>query len=173
MSKNLVKFYNDNTEVETAAALLLATSIACMACNLIGTGDAHCIARSIGGHFTYIHHGTALAVVLPHVLDFNIEARAAKMNDLARAMELDITGLSETQSAKKFVLAIQKIRDDLGMPRSYKELNMTTDCLEELAEASKYNSENGSSAGAPPRKATIEEYKRLIMDSYEGKRIAY
>lgn len=173
MSKDLVNFYNDNTDVDTAAALLLATSIGCMACSSIGTGDAHSIARSVGGHFTNIHHGTALAVVLPHVLNFNLEIRSKKMAELAKAMGLNTADLTEIQAAQQFVLAIQKIRDDLSMPSSYKELGMTTDCLEELAEASKYKSENGSSADAAPRKATIEEYQNLIMDAYEGKLIQY
>ena len=50
---------------------------------------------------------------------------------------------------------------------------MNLDSLDELAEASKYKSEHGSSAGAPPRKATIEEYKKLITDAYNGVEIEY
>ena len=158
MSQNLVKFYQDNTDIDAAGALLLATSLGCMACTSIGTGDAHCIARSVGGRFQNIHHGTALAVVLPHVLNFNLEGSTRKLADLARAMGLDTQNKSDLDAAKMLILAIQQIRDDLGLPDNYKELGMTLDCLDELAVASKYKSENGSSAGAPPRKASIEEY---------------
>lgn len=64
---------------------------------------------------------------------------------------------------------------DLGLPRSYRELGveMDDDILEELALASKDKSEHGSSAGAPPRKATIDEYKQLIMDAWNGVEISY
>ena len=175
MSHNLVKFYNDNTDLEAAGALLLATSLGCMACTAIGTGDAHCITRSVGGRFHQVHHGTGLAVALPHVLNFNLYGSTKKLADLARAMGLDVNGLSELEQAKALVLAIQKVRDDLGLPRSYKELGveMNDEILEELALSSKDKSEHGSSAGAPPRKATIDEYKMLIMDAWEGKRITY
>ena len=37
----------------------------------------------------------------------------------------------------------------------------------------KDKSEHGSSAGAPPRKATIDEYKQLIMDAWNGVEISY
>ena len=175
MSHNLVKFYNDNTDLEAAGALLLATSLGCMACTAIGTGDAHCITRSVGGRFHQVHHGTGLAVALPHVLNFNLYGSTKKLADLARAMGLDVNGLSELEQAKALVLAIQKVRDDLGLPRSYKELGveMNDEILEELALSSKDKSEHGSSAGAPPRKATIDEYKMLIMDAWEGKSISY
>lgn len=63
---------------------------------------------------------------------------------------------------------------DLGLPRSYRELGVEMDdeILEELALASKDKSEHGSSAGAPPRKATIDEYKQLIMDAWNGVEIS-
>ena len=175
MSQNLVRFYNDSSDLEAAGALLLATSLGCMACTAIGTGDAHCITRSVGGRFHQVHHGTGLAVALPHVLNFNLYGSTKKLADLARAMGLDVNGLSELEQAKALVLAIQKVRDDLGLPRSYKELGveMNDEILEELALSSKDKSEHGSSAGAPPRKATIDEYKMLIMDAWEGKRITY
>lgn len=175
MSQNLVRFYNDSSDLEAAGALLLATSLGCMACTAIGTGDAHCITRSVGGRFHQVHHGTGLAVALPHVLNFNLYGSTKKLADLARAMGLDVNGLSELEQAKALVLAIQKVRDDLGLPRSYKELGveMNDEILEELALSSKDKSEHGSSAGAPPRKATIDEYKMLIVDAWEGKSISY
>lgn len=175
MSRNLVRFYNDSSDIEAAGALLLATSLGCMACTTIGTGDAHCITRSVGGRFHQVHHGTGLAVALPHVLNFNLYGSTKKLADLARAMGLDVNGLSELEQAKALVLAIQKVRDDLGLPRSYKELGveMNDEILEELALDSKDKSEHGSSAGAPPRKATIDEYKQLIMDAWNGVEISY
>lgn len=173
MSRNLVRFYNDNTDLEAASALLLATSLGCMACTTIGTGDAHCIARSVGGRFPSIHHGTALGISLPHVLNFNLEGSSKKLAELARAMGLEVDGKSDIEAAKLLVLAVQKIRDDLGMPSSYRELGMTLDCLDELAASAKDKSEHGSSAGAPPRKASIDEYKKLITDAYNGVKISY
>lgn len=90
-------------------------------------------------------------------------------------MGLDVNGKSELEQAKALVLAIQKVRGDLGLPRSYRELGVEMDdeILEELALASKDKSEHGSSADAPPRKATIDEYKQLILDAWNGVEISY
>jgi alcohol dehydrogenase len=173
MSQNLVKFYKDNNDLEAASSLLLGTSIAMIPLNTTGTGDAHSIARSVGGRFHDIHHGTALAVILPHVLNFNIEFRTKKLADLAVIMGLNISGKTQLEAAQMLVLSLQKIRDDLGLPVNYLDLGLTIDCLDELAEASKYKSEHGSNAGAAPRKATIEEYKQLMVDAYNGVKISY
>ena len=173
LSQNLVRFYNDSNDLEAASAMLIATSLGCMACTSIGTGDAHCIGRSVGGKYHGIHHGTALGVSLPHVLNFNLEVRTEKLADLARSMGLEVLGKTSREAAQMVILAIQQIRDDLGMPSSYKELGMNLADLDELAAATKDKGERGSSAGAPPRKGTIEEYKQLITDCYYGKKICY
>lgn len=173
MSRNLVAFYQDNTNVETAEALLLATTIGCMACSSIGTGDAHNIGRAVGGKYHHIHHGTALSVILPHVLNFNLDVRTDKLAQLADAMGLETDGLTKREAAQRVILAIQKIRDDLGMPQSYGELGVETESFPELAKAAMFNSENGSSAFAAARKATMEEYIELLNDAYIGKKITY
>ena len=173
LSQNLIRFYNDSNDLDAAGAMLLATSLGCMACTSIGTGDAHCIGRSVGGKYHGIHHGTALGVSLPHVLNFNLEVRTEKLAELARVMGLDVAGKSPRAAAQMVILAIQQIRDDLEMPSSYKELGMDLADLDELAAATKDKGERGSSAGAPPRKGTIEEYKQLITDCYFGKKISY
>ena len=142
----------------------------------IGTGDAHCITRSVGGRFHQVHHGTGLAVALPHVLNFNLYGSTKKLADLARAMGLDVNGLSELGAGQRPSCSqYRSVRDDLGLPKSYKELGveMNDEILEELALDSKDKSEHGSSAGAPPRKATIDEYKQLIMDAWNGVEISY
>lgn len=171
MSRSLVDFYNDNMNVAKAEALQLGTTLGCMACSSIGTGDTHNIGRAVGGRYHHIHHGTALSVVLPHVLYFNMDVRAEKMAQLAVAMGLDTTGMTKQEAALYMILSVQKIRDNLGLPQSYRELGVSEDSFEEIAKAAMYNSENGSSAFAAPRKATMEEYLELIRDAYEGKKI--
>ncbi len=174
MAKNLVTFANDNQNLEAAEALQVGAMLAGMATSSIGNGDAHNIARSVGGRFHQIHHGAALAVVLPHVLDFNIDVRTKEMSDLAHAMGLDINGLTQKEAAQQFILAVQQIRDDLGMTASYKDFGADVPgCLEAIIDGATFNSENGSSAFAAPRKATHDDYVKLIMAAYEGKKVEY
>lgn len=173
MSRNLVAFYHDNMNVEKAEALLLATTIGCMACSSIGTGDAHNIGRAVGGKYHHIHHGTALSVILPHVLNFNLFYRTEKLAQLAIAMGLETNGLTDKEAAQNVILAIQKIRNDLGLPQSYRELGVETESFPELAKAAMYNSEHGSSAFAAPHKATMEDYMELLNNAYIGKAITF
>lgn len=172
MSRNLLKFYEDTTNRDAAGELLLATSLGCLACNTIGTGNAHCIARSIGGRFHGIPHGVALAVILPHVLNFNLPVSFRKMSKLAEAMGV-AAGKDEMANAQTLVLAIQKLRDDLRLPDNYRELGVDLTELDRLAAESKDKSMHGSSAGAPPREASLEDYRKLITDAYNGVRIVY
>jgi alcohol dehydrogenase class IV len=70
---------------EARASMLVAANLAGAAMSNAGVGLAHAIAHVLGARHG-VHHGTANAVVLPHVVRFNDEACAARYGDLAGAM---------------------------------------------------------------------------------------
>jgi alcohol dehydrogenase class IV len=72
-------------DLEARADMLVAANLAGAAMSNAGVGLAHAIAHALGARFG-IHHGTANAIVLPHVVRFNAEAAGARYADLALAM---------------------------------------------------------------------------------------
>lgn len=73
MSRSLVDFYKDNMNVAKAEALQLGTTLGCMACSSIGTGDTHNIGRRWVEGITISIMERHFSVVLPHVLYFNMD----------------------------------------------------------------------------------------------------
>lgn len=171
---NLLTFVNDPNNIEAASSMILAAHMSTMIASNIGTGDGHNIGLAIGGRFN-ISRGTTLAVLLPHVLAFNVEAASAKLAEAARVMGIDTNGMTELDAAQACVLAVQKLRDDLQLPNSFKDYGMTiTDAdLEAIADTAEYKNKVGASAGSAPRKGTREDFKRIAVDAYYGRKITF
>ena len=156
ISQNLLEFVNDPNNKDAASAMILAASMSTMVASNIGTGDGHNIGRAIGGRFD-ISHGTTLAVLLPHVLAFNLEEASEKLADCARTMGIDTDGMKDEDAA------------------NFKDYGMTIDqeSLDSIVENSIKSNQVGASAGSAPRVASREDFIRICKDTYEGKKIAF
>lgn len=172
--KSLLKFVNDPNDIDAASDMILAAHMSTMIASNIGTGDGHNIGLAIGGRFN-IPHGTTLAVLLPHVLAFNVEVAAPKLAECARVMGIDTAGMTELQAAQACVLGVQQLRDDLKLPDNFKDhgMTITDEDLERIADTAEHKNKVGASAGSAPRKGTREDFKRIAVDAYHGKKISF
>lgn len=174
ITKSLLKFVNEPNDIDAASDMILAAHMSTMIASNIGTGDGHNIGLAIGGRFN-ISHGTTLAVLLPHVLAFNVEVAAPKLAECARVMGIDTDGMTELQAAQACVLAVQQLRDDLHLPNNFKDFGMTItdEDLEKIADTAEYKNKVGASAGSAPRKGTREDFKRIAVDAYHGVKVSF
>lgn len=172
--KNLLTFVNDPNDIEAASNMILAAHMSTMIASNIGTGDGHNIGLAVGGRFN-IPHGTTLAVLLPHVLAFNVEAASAKLAEAAGVMGIDTRGMSELEAAQACVLAVQQLRDDLKLPDNFRDYGMTVtdEDLEAIADTAEYKNKVGASAGSAPRQGTRDDFKRIAVDAYSGRKISF
>ena len=88
--------YGDNMQARDNMAY--AQFLAGMAFNNASLGYVHAMAHQLGGMYD-LPHGVCNAVLLPHVLDFNKQNAAARLKDVAKAMYIDIEGLSDMDAA--------------------------------------------------------------------------
>jgi alcohol dehydrogenase class IV len=112
--------------------MLVASSMAGIGFHDAGLGAVHALANTIGGHFG-IHHGTANALFLPYVIDFNIPAAPARFARIAQALGEDTAGLDDDAAAKKASDAVHRLADETGVPRTLTELNIPEDAIDKLA----------------------------------------
>src|SRR5262249_41334070 len=77
----------NGTDRVARGPMLMAANLAGMAFNAAGVGLVHAMAHVIGARYG-VHHGTANAICLPHVIRFNGEdaALAARYVECARAL---------------------------------------------------------------------------------------
>lgn len=161
---NLIPFVEDRSNAEAAANMLMGSTIACIASCNTGNGNVHGIGRPIQGHYDF-EHGKTLAVILPHVMMFNVDVVPEKLATVAQTLGVDITGMSIREAAVQAVIALQDMRDKLGLPSCYKDMGMTEDVIPLIAEQAMHNT------GPSPRETTYEDLVRLITAGYNGDRI--
>jgi len=83
-SDNLPKVMANPAGIEARGYMLLASMMGAMAFQK-GLGATHSLAHPLSSEFG-MHHGTANAVLLPAVLEFNREAVPARMQELANSL---------------------------------------------------------------------------------------
>jgi len=114
IGKNLVKAYTDGHNKEARRNVMMASLIAGIGFPNSGLGAVHGLSLPLGGHFD-IPHGTANAIILPHVMKFNLSSCQNKFSDIAQALD------RKNQTPEEAVEAVFKLRRKLSIPvlRSY------------------------------------------------------
>jgi alcohol dehydrogenase class IV len=72
--------------------------------------------------------------LLPAVMRFNLPARLPQFAAIARLLGEDVLGLTEHQAAERAVTAVERLRDDIGVPRRLRDLGVTEEQLRPFAE---------------------------------------
>lgn len=118
---------------------------------LKGLGHVHAISHMVGAEFN-TQHGLTNAIVLPVVLRFNLPGMEPKVKRMA-----DVMGLQDA-SVDAFIAEIERLLDDINIPRSLSEIGIPADCATRIAEKALQD----SAAGTNPRTASITEMRTLI-----------
>lgn len=116
-----------------------------------GLGLVHAISHMIGAEYD-TQHGLTNAILLPPVLRFNLAGQELKVKRMAEAM-----GLVD-KSKIGFIDGIEKMLDEIGIPRSLSEIGVPLDCAARIAEKALKD----SAAATNPRQADIDEVRYLI-----------
>jgi alcohol dehydrogenase class IV len=113
--------------------MLVASCMAGIGFHDAGLGAVHALANTLGGHFG-VHHGTANALFLPYVIDFNLEAAPAKFARIAVALGEDVTGLDDLAAARRAAAAVHRLAEATGVPRKLADVGVPESAIETLAQ---------------------------------------
>src|SRR5699024_10269148 len=122
--------YGDNMQARDNMAY--AQFLAGMAFNNASLGYVHAMAHQLGGMYD-LPHGVCNAVLLPHVLDFNKQNAAARLKDVAKAMYIDIEGLSDMDAANPAIAKIRELSESINIPANLTALNAKAEDIPLLA----------------------------------------
>ncbi len=117
---------------------------------LKGLGLVHAISHMVGAEYN-THHGLTNAIILPVVMRYNLPGMDDKVKRMADAM-----GLQE-HSAEAFIAELERLLDDIEIPRSLSEIGVPEDCAQRIAE----KAIKDSAAGTNPREASVEQIRDL------------
>ncbi len=106
-----------------------------------GAGSALC--HSIGSLFD-APRALVGAVLLPHIMDLHLGARAEKLADAAKALGEDVFGLTTAEAAARAPARTRRIIAQLGLPGRLRDLDLKPAELVDAAEAaSRFDAKDG------------------------------
>ncbi len=132
LSSNLVTACRDGSNLPARQAMLLGAMLAGQAFANAPVAAVHALAYPIGGLF-HVPHGLSNALVLPHVLRFNLSHAAPLYAQLAAILQPGITG-SEEARAEALIDAMQEIAMATGIARTLREVGIAASDLDRLAD---------------------------------------
>jgi len=133
ISRSLKTAVKDGQNLKAREDMLVASMMAGTAFSLNGLGVCHAMAHQLSAFFD-TPHGLANAILLPHVMRFNIPACPQKFADIAEAMGADIRGLSVQQAAEKALELVEQLSADVGVPKYLDDAGATKDKVPALVE---------------------------------------
>lgn len=160
---NIEAAYNDGNNLEARTNMLLGSMLAGYAFNSAFLGLVHAIAHPLSAHCG-LPHGVANACGLPFVMEYNSKDPNVqqKYSEIAKAMGLDVDGLSAEEGCQKAVEAVKNLANALDIP-NLEKLGVRRDQLELLAEETL---KEEVSMWATPVDATKEDVLRLLERAY-------
>lgn len=133
ISANLARAVRKGDDVEARSALALGSMYGGMCLGPVNTGAVHALAYPLGGEF-HVAHGVSNAVLLPHVLDFNLSAATDRYATLALALGAE-RGANDEETARRGLDRVRQLSRDCGIPARIRELGVSKTALPRMAKA--------------------------------------
>ena len=133
VGKYLRRFVSDPADVEAASGMLLASSMGPMAFNVARLGLVHAIGHPLGAKFK-LPHGVVCALLMPHVMEFNLSACPDKFVDIAVGLEGFTEDGSTVKKAQSAVSAVERLMDDIGIRADFSPYDITEELLSSIAD---------------------------------------
>jgi alcohol dehydrogenase len=154
--------FRDGANIEARSRMLMGSVLAGIAFSHADVASVHCIAEALGGRYD-LPHGLCNAVILPHVMEYNMDHCRERYGRIGRAMGLKADGegprttAAATTAAVAAVEAVRQLARDLGLPR-FPELGVRREDYPAIAAASERNGSNASN----PRPMNQQNYLELL-----------
>ncbi|MBK9710518.1 MAG: iron-containing alcohol dehydrogenase [Kouleothrix sp.] len=124
-------------------------------------GIVHAAAHSIGAAF-HVHHGSLIAILLPHGMRFNSVVVPNRYSRIARAMGVNAGGRPEDDVIEDGVAAVSALAAECGLPIRLRDVGVPEDALPAMAEATIVE----GSMFTNPRLASYEEALDMLRAAW-------
>jgi len=140
--------------------MLLGSLQAGLAFSNASLGAVHALAHSLGG-FLDLPHGECNALLLEHVVRFNITEAPDRYQQIGNSMGLDLRGLNERERAKRITDEIGALRCRLGVVDSLATRGVRSSDIAELAS----HAINDACIVTNPRRVTLADIETIYGEA--------
>ena len=133
------------------------------------------------GAYHHLPHGVANALLITHIMEYNAAEAPAKMgtfpqyeypNTLARYAEcarfVGIVGKDDKDTLKKFIAAIEELKEKVGIKKTIKDYGVEEKAFLESLDEMVENAFDDQCTGANPRYPLMKEIKEIYLKAYYG-----
>lgn len=131
ISQNLRRVCADGNDMEARTNVALGSVYGGMCLGPVNTAAVHALAYPLGSEFK-IPHGLSNALLLPHVMEYNLEASPDKYAQVAFALGAD-QGETTLETARCGVSMIRKLIKDCGIPEKLSDVNIPENAIMNMA----------------------------------------
>ncbi|MFK3976983.1 L-threonine dehydrogenase [Shewanella vesiculosa] len=157
---NLINAVKHGDDIQARENMAYAQFLAGMAFNNASLGYVHAMAHQLGGFYD-LPHGVCNALLLPHVQTYNAQVVPARLADVAKAMGIDITAMSDDQGAKAAIDAIKQLSTAVNIPANLTELGVKAEDIPTLAD----NALKDACGFTNPKQATHAEICQIFTNA--------
>lgn len=135
LGTNIHTACSNGEDRDARSNMLLGSMLAGMAFANAPVAAVHALAYPLGGHF-HVPHGLSNALVLPYVLDFNMDdaAAAAQYSEIGPLIFPALAGKSVSEIGKGMVEGFKAMGPELGMQSKLADVGVNHNNLPMLAE---------------------------------------
>ncbi|CAD9223253.1 Alcohol dehydrogenase [Burkholderia cenocepacia] len=159
---NIVDAYENGQSLKAREAMMLGSMYGGLALTAAGTAAVHALAYPLGGMFN-VTHGVANAMLLPHVMAFNLDAIEDRLANVARALDLASKAGTDADAARKLIDKMEEWTAAVDIPQDLRKFGVSEAHLDALAVAA---SKVKRLLGNNPKALTLDDmksiYRRLL-----------
>ncbi|MGQ9553679.1 MAG: iron-containing alcohol dehydrogenase [Anaerolineae bacterium] len=133
IAANLCQAVAQGDNVEAREAMSLGSLYGGFGLGPVGVGAVHALAYPLGGEF-HIAHGTANALLLPHVMEHNLLAMPERYAEIALALGA-APGDSPLATARRGLERVREISRSCGIPDRLSALAVPEEAIPRMAQA--------------------------------------
>lgn len=132
LGRNICRAYHHGDDIEARGEMLLAASMAAVSFQK-GLGAVHSLAHQLSSKEANIPHGVANAILLPHVMAFNLPYAVDSYAEVAAALGVNTSGMSKEDMAHAAIAKVRALNIELGMPDGLGDAGLKQQHIPKLA----------------------------------------
>ena len=162
LSKNIRMAYAHGENLVARSKMMEGSLLAGIAFANAGVGAVHAFAYPLGGEF-HLAHGLTNTLMLPYVMRYNIMGCPSKFAQMAKAFGEKVEGISELVGAEIAVRFVERLSDDLRVPRRLRDVKIPESAIPGLAEGAMKVTRLLANN---PRQITLEDAVAIYKSAY-------
>lgn len=132
IGKSLRTAVANGSDIEARYEMSLGSLFGGIANGVSSVGAVHALSYPLGAEY-HLPHGVSNALMLPHVMKKNIIGNVERFGHIARLLGENTEGLSPIAAAERALAAVEKLSEDVGIPKHLRDFNIPKEIIPEWA----------------------------------------